>query len=141
MNQRTILRAPGGRTILRAHGVRGPAGPDGGIVHVTAARALSGHRVVCATPEGADYADAASAAAAAVIGVTLAAAAQGADAAIRYAGDIEELSWSWTAGPIFCGVGGQLTQNPPDAAFVRQVGTAVSATRIVVEPSATVLTP
>ena len=48
-------------------------------------------------------------------------------------GAIDEPSWSFSPGPVFLGLNGALVQAPPASGFVLQIGTALSATRLVVE--------
>lgn len=67
------------------------------------------------------------------IGVTTAAADEGADVPVMIVGAIDEPSWSFSPGPVFLGLNGALVQAPPASGFVLQIGTALSATRLVVE--------
>lgn len=117
----------------------GPPGPAGGTAQEkTAARALSGHRVVRAT--GADTVDYASVDDALmaddVLGLTLGAASAGATVYVLNNASVTEPSWAWTPlEPLFLGLDGLLTQTPlesPAAAFVLPVGFAQSSDTIMV---------
>lgn len=118
-------------------GPPGPPGPPGAggvqTAALVAARDLSGHRVVVATPAGADYADPTNPDhAGAVLGITTGAALAGNLATIQAAGEMTEPSWAWTPGqPIYAGAGGQLVSAPPASGWVRVIAVAVTATRLL----------
>lgn len=141
-----IIRAPGRATVVvrssktriisDGRGMPGPPGPAGGeTFQVNAVRALSGHRALILTEDGADYpAGDEPLDAEAIVGVSVTAAAPHAPITIRRIGVIEEGSWSWSEGPVFASDLGVLTQSPsPSAAWLRQVGTAVAPTRMIVD--------
>lgn len=110
-------------------------------VYMTASKALSGHRAVIATGSGADYPSIANDTHGnLIIGVTLSAAENGAQVAIRTQGEVVEPTWNWTLGPVFVGDNGVLSQTLPTGAWVRRIGTAISATRLIVEPSPVIQT-
>jgi hypothetical protein len=94
---------------------------------ITAGEALGGHRVITAeglhtTEETIDLA----------IGITAGAASIGTPADYIHNGVMDEPTWTWTpGGPIFVGNVGVLTQTEP-IGTLRQIGTAVSATKIAV---------
>lgn len=148
--QKTIVVASGGVATRvgagagpqGAPGPQGPPGPPGaaGGTSVTklAAQALSGHRIV-RTVDGAtvDYCDADTLAHRdTLLGMTQGAAGAGASVVVQTTGEIDEPSWSWTAGlPVFCGPMGALTQTYSSAwKFARIVGWAQSPTRIWFSP-------
>lgn len=141
-----VIRAPGRNTVVvtpgkdriiaGARGLPGRPGPAGGeTFQVNAVRALSGHRALILTEDGADYpASDEPLDAEAIVGISVTAAAQHAPITIRRIGVIEEVSWSWSDGPVFASDLGVLTQSPsPSAAWLRQVGTAVAPTRMIVD--------
>jgi hypothetical protein len=103
-------------------------------VETEAGEALGGHRVVkiAATAEYASADDAAGCDQ--TLGVTTGAAAKGASVTVRTYGALTELTWTWTSGPVYLGLAGQLTQTPPASGVVLQIGTAETATRIFVNP-------
>lgn len=130
-------------------GVPGPAGPEGPAGDSgaesftrTAARALSGHRVVKAVVGGEiDYASNDTIADALIVeGITTGAADEGNDIAIQAAGEMTEGSWAWSLGPVYCGLNGVLTQNPPAGAWIKQVAVAVDTTKIIVGLMPTIIT-
>jgi len=125
-------------------GPEGPPGPSGGSAFVRqAAQALSGHRVVRAVANNeVDYASNDQAADAALIeGITTGAAGLGGDIEVQAMGEMIEGSWSWSLGPIYCGLNGQLTQSPPSGAWIRQVAVAVDTDRIVINLQPPIITP
>jgi hypothetical protein len=103
----------------------------------TAAVALGGQRAVYRRADGLiDYASNDNPAHMNVpIWVTTGAVVGGATVTMVTVGEIEEPSWSWTAGPIFLGVNGVLTQTlpaEPTNDFLAIVGTASTPTRMYV---------
>jgi len=98
--------------------------------------AISGHRAVILQADGsiayasaddADHADA-------VLGVSVNAAADGDTVTVQAAGILIEASLGLTAGPVFVGLNGQLVSAPPPGAvFIRQVGAALAADRLLVD--------
>lgn len=91
---------------------------------------VSGHRAIRILPDGraahADPADADS-----YVGISLHAALEGEGVQVRYRDAVTEPSWAWVPGPIFFGLGGMLTQTPPTHGAVLMIGTATSATTIL----------
>jgi len=132
----------GGRLVV-AHGQRGsagregPPGPAGGsAVQRIAGESLSALRY-CYERAGQtfvlDFADRNNIDLAA--GLTLSAADRGGLVNLQLTGPVDDLLWSWTPGPLWLGAAGALTQQPPTTGFLLQVGTAVSPTRIILNPS------
>jgi hypothetical protein len=125
-------------------GADGPPGPSGGGTFIRQAeQALSGHRVVKAVANNeVNYASNDQFSDAALIeGITTGAAGSGDDIEVQSSGEMVEDSWSWSLGPIFCGLNGQLTQSPPAGAWIRQVGVAVDTNRIVISLQPPIITP
>ncbi|HVZ17222.1 MAG TPA: hypothetical protein VG897_08905 [Terriglobales bacterium] len=125
-------------------GPQGPQGPSGGSTFTRiAAQALSGQRVVKAVPGGkVDYASADQSGDALLIeGITTGAASSGAEATVQSTGEMTDVAWSWALGPVFCGLNGQLTQAPPNAAWICQIGLAIDATTIVIGIRPPIFTP
>lgn len=122
-------------------GPPGPQGPSATQLIGVAGQILSGHMAVIAPLGSVTYASADNALhAGKVIGVTLGAAQIGASVTIQTSGPVIENTWTWTPGPIFVGLNGQLVQAPPAAAFVQCVATAISATEILVGLEPPILT-
>jgi hypothetical protein len=128
----------GASTVLHTDATQGPAGPPGpAAVHTVpgiAVGALSGERMVKAVAGGFAYASADQIGDLGhVTGLTTGAAADGASVDVQVSGEIDAGYWTWTPGPVFLGLNGQLTQSPGSAAFIQQVGMALSATRLLIE--------
>lgn len=104
--------------------------------------AISGHRAVMINASGELVYPSLSEAThgAQIIGLTEAATPLGAQAAVRFSGAAVEPSWGWARGPVFVGDNGVLTQVPPAGAWVRQIGVAFSATKIIVNLQPVILT-
>ena len=68
-----------------------------------------------------------------VLGVTVEPALAGAGVTVRLVGEIEDPNWSWQPGPLFCGPQGSLVQVPPSGTWQRQIGSALTPTKILVE--------
>lgn len=119
--------------VIGPRGARGPAGAAS--ISIVAAVALSGHRAVIPTADGAAYPSLADPAhGGLILGITTGAAAQGMPADIQSAGELVEPSWSWAIGPVFAGDNGILTQSIPAGAWQRRIGTAIAPTRLLIEP-------
>lgn len=106
------------------------AGGDQIIDARIAANTLGGHRIVRVVAGEVDYASADDLEHMDdVLGLTLAAAAQGASVQVLREGSITEPSWSWSPGePLFLGINGLITQTPGANAFDLPVGYAETAT-------------
>ena len=136
-----ITQDPNGLSVLVAaeqgpEGKQGVAGPSGGAAFVRdAAATVSGGRAVALNADGeAIHADGADDDFAwRVVGLALNGANLGNPVTIATAGEVEEPTWSWIEGkPVFLGSAGSLTQTPPTSGFILVVGSAVGATRILV---------
>ena len=101
----------------------------------TAGDSVSGHRgVMSDSAGGVVHGDPASSLFN-CLGISLNAAAKGSPVAVAGSGRVLEPSWSWTPGlAIFVGPAGALTQTPPVAGTLQQVGVALSATSMLVQP-------
>ena len=118
-------------------GPRGPAGPAGGsTVSKTAGENLGGNRLTrLNTSDQAVYASADQIAhAGLVFGMTLGAAASGADVDLMRSGELEEVSWNWTPGlPVYLGLNGVPTQTLPlTAVFSLVIGFPITPTKLVI---------
>ena len=118
---------------LISSGDQGPPGPPGGVViQRSAGHLISALRVVYEASGlvyALDYRDAAHIDL--LVGITMTAADGGAPIAIQRAGEISDSGWAWTPGRVYLGVAGQLTQTPPETGYSVLIGSAVSATRII----------
>lgn len=100
-----------------------------------AAEALGGHRLVRALGDGrVGYADKDTLAhAPCVLGLTLNAAAAGAEARVLRRGEVQEPGWNWTAQqPVFLGNNGLLTQIAPVTGFSLAVGFPMAPDRLFI---------
>ncbi len=118
-------------------GPQGPAGPagDGSKLTKIAGSAIGGHKVVIASGvSGAQLADKDTPAHMhLVLGVTQGAASSGSPVDIQTVGEMIEPSWSWSAGPVFLGSNGNLTQTPPASGFQLLIGTAIAPTVLMIK--------
>ncbi len=124
-------------------GIRGPQGLPGiatSTDQYEAGQALSGHRAVRIRGGLAYYCDAAQTSdAGKAIGITVGAVLQGGLATVQTLGKLTEPSWNWNEGPVFVGPNGVLTQSTAGQAFTQQVGVAVSATSIDINPQLAII--
>ncbi|WP_043004853.1 hypothetical protein [Comamonas testosteroni] len=124
--------------VILTEAQQGPPGPPGapgqaGVSYVTfkASGPIGGHRAVCAAFSGlVKYADSRDVTGAmSVLGLSLHAAEDGAPINVANSGEVIEPSWSWTQDlPIFVGLDGVLTQQPPDTGYQLVVAIATSST-------------
>lgn len=126
-------------------GIPGPPGPPGElgeqVVQRVAAVALGGNRVVKPVADGqvnyatSDFVPDANI----ILGITQGAAIQGDIIDVQIGGTMEEPSWNWTIGQVFCGLNGVLTQTPPTTGFLCRVGRAIAPTTIVISVEEAIL--
>ncbi len=116
-------------------GPPGPPGANGSVIAKTPAGTISGHKVAKANGDGtvslASSDDPASLGT--VLGVTLGAASAPAQVQIGLQDEIFEPTWAWRPGPVFLGLAGALTQMPPLAGVLQQIGVSTSPTSILVD--------
>jgi hypothetical protein len=140
----TVIENTGGLvTTIAAPGPQGPKGdPGDGIVAQTheAGTNLSGHRAIRVLSGVAYLCDGTNAAhIGRAIGISTGAAVAGADVEVQTAGLLTEPSWTWADGPVFVGASGVLTQSMVGMAYIHQIGLAVSATQIDINPLSPIL--
>ena len=117
-------------------GPRGNPGPTGGSTLVRVSTPISGHSAVACNWVGelipADCTIAAHRGV--VLGVVTQAHVPGDEAAVKTGFPIEHLGWTWSTGPVYVGMAGQLTQTlPVGAQFSQVVGVALSPTLVLVD--------
>ena len=108
----------------------------------TAAGPLSSRRAVTVAGDGrVAYPDrTVDADAARFLGILVTSASAADDpVTVRRRGTITEAGWAWTPGPVWVGDTGLLTQTPSSTGWLLQVGTAVNATTIDIEPEPPIL--
>jgi hypothetical protein len=119
-------------------GPKGPSGDAGGLTITRIAReTVGGNRAVKLSTDGdVLYANPADVDVGATVGLTTHAALEGAAVSIQIAGEMVEESWAWTPGAaIYLADSGVLTQLVPAAYAILRIGTATSATSILIDPS------
>jgi hypothetical protein len=68
------------------------------------------------------------------LGVCVGSTVASGQVSIQYKGQLTYNGWSWTLGvPIFLGAGGVLTQIPPTAGFLQEVGIPLSANSMLIQ--------
>lgn len=127
------------RTVeVAARGAQGPAGPagrDGTSPEATypIGQPIHGHRVVRLDNGKAYHPDTAVLEhALACIGIALQSANSG-DVPVRLAGTVEEGSWTWREGAVWCGPDGTLTQSPGATGWLLCVGRALNPTTLMID--------
>jgi hypothetical protein len=65
-----------------------------------------------------------------LLGITLTAAPAGQVVNIQRLGALQDSAWSWTAGRVYLGAAGHLTQTPPDSGYQVLLGAAVASDRL-----------
>ena len=119
-------------------GMQGPPGEPGDLIvtdHL-AGEALGGHRgVIVGSDNKLYYADQSNPAHFnRVLGITTGAAAQDNPASVRVGGKMTEPSWNWDLDKfIYLGTNGLLTQTPPAAGFLLEMGWPINSTTILVD--------
>lgn len=121
--QSTVQPAPNVSTALSVgQGPAGPAGPAGADLTGIAASTLNGHRAVAWQGGELVHADSSNLAHLfALAGVIESAATAGDTVPIKAAGVVTYSGWSWSAGPVWYGTDGSLTQTQP-AGYPRVIG-------------------
>lgn len=71
--------------------------------------------------------------AAQVVGVALNAATSGNPVTVRAVGYMEDGTWTWANGVIYCGAAGQLTQTAPVTGWFLEVARVVNSTKIFID--------
>lgn len=130
-------------TTLAVVGPQGPKGDPGDAADIPTFEAgenLSAKRAIRVENDLAYYADGSNAAhAGQALGISVGAVSAGDTVTVRMTGMITEPTWTLTEGPVFVGANGQLTQSLVGLAFVQQIGVAVSATQININPQLAIL--
>lgn len=125
----TTVRTGGGM------GVQGPPGvTEGTTFNAPAGETIHGHRAVRIVDGElfhpnvfvADHADQ-------VVGIALNSAAIGETVTVRTQGEIIAGFWSWSAGYVYVGTDGQLTQSPATTGWLLEVGRVKDSTSVDVD--------
>lgn len=130
---RRLFTAVGGRQ--GKQGIQGVPGPTSEALQRLAGETLSALRIVWEDASGSvfalDYRDTASVYL--LLGLTVSAAAIGGQLNIQRGGVVDDSAWTWTPGPLWLGPDGTITQSPPVDGFSVLLGSAVSATRVILD--------
>ena len=114
----------GGNTVITIdlgadQGLPGPPGPAGVDLSGVAAATLNGHRAVAWSAGLLVHADPSTPVA--LAGVIESAATIGETVSVRASGVVTHSGWSWSAGPVWYGASGALTQTQP-VGYPRVIG-------------------
>jgi len=139
-----IRREGGAFTIMVGQrGGRGRPGTDagGGIQTIirTAGETVSALRVVYESQAKAYIANPANESVFQALGVSLTSGSLDSELTIQTQGFIDDASWSWAEGIVWCGANGTLTQVPPIDGWDFVIGFATSPTRLYIDLNVPVL--
>lgn len=67
------------------------------------------------------------------LGLTTTVSTTGNPVTIQTGGEITDAGWAWIAGHVFMGDSGELTQTPPTVGILQKIGTALTATSILID--------
>lgn len=135
-------QGPATLTTLATPGPQGPTGASGSAEAATfvAGENISGHSVIKVIGGLAYQCDAATFGdTGKAIGIATGAALNGASISVQQGGQLTEPSWSWTEGPVYVGATGFLTQDLSGLVYLHQIGVALSATTVDVNPQMAVV--
>lgn len=74
------------------------------------------------------------------IGISIQSANAGDTSLVVFNGEVTHPSWNWNQGAVYVGANGALTQNTNGLAFVQQVASAISPTKVIVDVKISVIT-
>lgn len=140
-----IRRDYGGAFTIMAgqRGSQGRPGTDtgGGVQTVVriAGETVSALRVVFESQAHAFATDPATESVYQTLGLAVTSATAGAELTIQTQGPIDDSSWNWAEGFVWCGPSGVLTQTPPTSGWDFIIGFATSATRLYIDLNEPVL--
>lgn len=131
-------RDRGAFTIMAGQrGAQGRPGTDSGGGVQTIVRAagetISGLRVVFESQAKAYLLDPTTASVFQALGIAITSGAADSEITIQTLGFMDDASWSWSEGPVWCGHDGVLTQTPPVEGWDFIIGFASSATRLYID--------
>lgn len=124
-------------------GAPGRPGTDtgGGVQTIVraAGQTISALRIVYESQQLARLVDPSSQSVFQALGLALTSGSTGAQITIQTQGFVDDSSWSWTEGHVWCGANGILTQTPPTSGWDFIIGFATSATRLYIDLNEPVL--
>ena len=126
LDEAPVLEVSQGQTLTLSiageQGLPGPPGPAGSDLSSVAALTLNGHRAVAWQSGELVHADSSNPAHVfALAGMIESAASAGDTVLVKAAGVVTYSGWSWSAGPVWYGTDGSLTQTQP-AGYPRVIG-------------------
>jgi len=117
-------------------------GADAGVLPLAAGAAVAAHRSLMFAADGTAVLGDPTVAGYVWAGLAAAAAATGTAVKAIRAGLVTDPAWAWTpGGPIFAAPAGALTQAAPSTGAYHKVGSAVTATTILVAPEPVITRP
>lgn len=137
-------RSSGAFTIMAGQrGAPGRPGTDsgGGVQTIvrTSGETISALRIVYESQQLAHPANPATESVFQALGLSITSASIGTDLTIQTQGFVDDSSWNWTEGHVWCGPNGILTQTPPTSGWDFIIGFATSATRLYIDLNEPVL--
>lgn len=120
-------------------GPPGPAGPPGpsATVSIVATESIPAFSAVTSTGKVANSGN--TSLYGKVVGIALAAIANGFSGSVAEAGQVTNPAWTWTPGDLIFINGGVLSSVPPSTGWSQTVGTAKGPTTIIVDLSPPIL--
>ena len=110
------------------------------VSQITAGEDIGGHRAVIISGGQAFHADHTDTTQIGqYAGITSGAATTGNPVTVHHDGELEEASWTWTPGPIYVSTNGTLTQTKPTTGWIMNAAVALTATRILIQKTVTLL--
>jgi hypothetical protein len=67
------------------------------------------------------------------LGLTMSVSTTGNPVDIQVGGEMTNVGWAWTAGSVFMGDSGELTQTPPTVGILQKIGTVLTPTSILID--------
>ncbi len=140
-----VRRDYGGAFTIMAgqRGAPGRPGTDsgGGVQTIvrTAGETISALRIVYESQQLAHPANPATESVFQALGLAITSASIDTDLTIQTQGFVDDSSWNWTEGHVWCGPNGTLTQTPPISGWDFIIGFATSATRLYIDLNEPVL--
>ncbi|MFK3971123.1 hypothetical protein ACI2KS_10390 [Pseudomonas sp. NPDC087358] len=137
-------RTDGAFTIMVGQrGAQGRPGTDSGggvqTIICTAGETISALRVIYESQQLARPVNPATESVYQALGLAITSGSIGTDINIQTQGFVDDSSWSWTEGHVWCGANGVLTQTPPTTGWDFIIGFATSATRLYIDLNEPVL--
>jgi hypothetical protein len=126
-----VLGKEGG--VIKGVTVAGGPVSDHRVIELNSGEDLGGQRIITSKSGDAFYSDpSVEIDGGKVVGLTTTATNLNDPCFIQTSGLMEDVTWTWTEGPVYNGANGVLTQTAPLTGFVLQVGIALTGTTILI---------